>query len=254
MIKINKGNSPPSLINKGNALNDANKLGFDNHTNAYLTGKKSFDFSDGNYRSDIVKTELINCHHNKCCFSEAKFNGDYSHVEHFRPKGRVDDWGTKKTQYPGYYWLAYDWSNLFLCKSRINTTYKQNFFPLSDEAQRNRTHNDTNIEDPLIIDPSIEDPRTHIKFHNDEPVHITSKGQFNIEFLGLRHSEFEEARRKKLHLLKSLRDAVDLLIASGINPADPVLTDLIGPLRLAVKPTEEFSSMALDFLKGWPHL
>ncbi|MEJ7683243.1 MAG: hypothetical protein WKG06_36375 [Segetibacter sp.] len=190
----------------------------------------------------------------KCCFSEAKFTGDFPHVEHFRPKGRVDIIGSKTQLFPGYYWLAYGWSNLFLCKELINCSYKRNFFPLADESKRNRSHHDTNIEDNLIIDPSLENPREHIKFHNEEPTPITVKGRFNINFLGLRHASFVEDRRKRFAELQGLKNLVDIGVAYGYSLDDPLLSGSIATLRAAVEPDSEFSSMAIDLLQDWHHL
>ena len=106
-----------------------------------------------------------------------------SDVEHFRPKGRVNENLSATLLYPGYYWLAYDWKNLFLCKSKMNVSHKMNFFPLEDESDRNRSHRDNNPEHPLLIDPSSTDPRQHIRFHKDEPYHLSERGRVTIELL-----------------------------------------------------------------------
>jgi hypothetical protein len=253
MIKIHKGHSPQELIDYNTTEYTSMATALDQDLNNYLSGVSSFSFTD-KYKSDTVKKALIISHHNKCCFSEAKFNGDYSHVEHFRPKGRVDELVTNQRGYPGYYWLAYDWTNLFLCKSRINSSFKKNYFPLAIGSIRNRTHRDQNVEVSLIIDPSIENPRDYIIFHDDEPCPVDGRGVFNIKFLGLRHSEFSEARTTKFALLKNLRDSVDLLVANGIDMDNQVIKDSIAQLKSAMLPEAEFSSMAIDFLSGWPYI
>lgn len=254
MIRINKGNPPVELIADSLTLTNQLKTEFDNFSQDYLSGQRKFTITEL-YKSTPVKNALKNCQHNKCCFSEAKFNGDYFHVEHFRPKKRIDDWSTKAMQFPGYYWLAYEWSNLFLCKSRINSTYKKNFFPLADESTRNWNHNDTNIESNLLIDPSVEDPRIDIKFYNDEPIGVTLRGDFNITFLGLKDdTDLVEGRRTKLELLKALKNATDLLVNKGIDKNNPVLKGCIEQLKYSITPEAEFSSMAIDFLSVSPLL
>lgn len=253
MIQINKGTSPPSLITAGTALHRAMEGAYLLNKRAYKNGTKTFVFTDA-YKSDDVKMKLLNVQHNKCCFCEAKFVNDYFHVEHFRPKGRVDKWPNGASTYPGYYWLAYDWSNLFLAKGKTNTSFKRNFFPLSGPVTRNRTHLEAKIESSILIDPGIEDPRIHIGFENEEIYGLTARGRKNIKLLDLRNSEIDEARRTKYEILNALKSSIDLLLANGLNVADPAIQDMIKPLRFAITPEAEFSSMAIDLLSGWPHL
>src|SRR5438093_7308031 len=103
MIKIIKGDPPEILERKERELRPSMEADYDLRLVEYVNGKLKFEFTD-DYRSSQVQAALLNCQHNKCCFSEAKFVGDYPHVEHFRPKGRIDEINTKKRSYPGYYW------------------------------------------------------------------------------------------------------------------------------------------------------
>jgi hypothetical protein len=253
MIWIDKGAAPEELVAAEAELTAADNAAFDANPAGYSAGVSKFKFSTA-YKSEPVKEALKARQYNKCCFSEAKFVGDYPHVEHMRPKGRVDDEDANAKMYPGYYWLAYDWANLFLCKALINIAYKKNFFPLDDETQRNKSHHDTYMEIAKIIDPGLEDPRVHIRFHKDEPRGLTPKGNFNIRLLGLRHPDFEEARRAKFEILEGTRNMIDVAAASGEDLGQAQLAKLITTLRAAVRPDAEFSSMAIDFLQGWPHL
>jgi hypothetical protein len=250
MIRILKGAAPQELITQGAVRTAADRASFDAHTEDFLRG--SFALAKL-YSLPVVRETLRTRQYNKCCYSEAKFVGDYNHVEHFRPKHGVElEDGT--WLFPCYYWLAYDWSNLYLSKERINVSYKKNYFPLVDEVNRNRTHNDHNPEEPILIDPGTEDPRNHIIFHKDEPIGLTIRGHRSIELLGLRHADFAEARRTKIAILAAFKDAVDQAIALGTSTDDPLLAGLIAVLRAAIQPDAEFSSMAIDFLSGWPPL
>jgi len=246
MIKIVKGSIPIGLV-RGNKRQLALLLV------QYAEGKRDFKFTAA-YKSVSVKAALRTDQYNKCCFSEAKFVGDDSDVEHFRPKGQVDEWPSGFSYQPGYYWMAYTWSNLFLCKTTINRSFKRNFFPLTDELQRNFSHLDTRIEVPLLIDPTVDDPRDHIKFVGDEPVGLTLQGKCTIKLLNLRSPEFEEARRIRLKILRLIKEFVEKALKDGYNDTEPLVADAINELRTYVQPHSEFSSMAIDFLSGWPHL
>lgn len=253
MIRIDKGPAPEVLVEKETTLVKVYKEAFDAHEDEYLSGKKSFNITD-DYKINIVKDTLLSKQNKKCCFSEAKFVGDYPHVEHFRPKKRVDILTTGERLFPGYYWLAYNWENLFLCKELINCSYKKNYFPLFDETERNRTHHDTYIEQNILIDPSKENPRDHVIFFEYEPKPLTPKGKQNIDLLGLRHSSFTEARRKRFKELKWLKDQVDIAVATGLGLDHDVIKGNIDKLKAAIKPSAEFSSMAIDLLQDWPHI
>lgn len=255
MIKIDKGEAPKILVTKGEMLTESLQSEFDMHMVEYSNGALKFEFTI-TYRSDEVQEALIKCQFNKCCFSEAKFVGDYPNVEHFRPKGRIDEIEPKSSSYPGYYWLAYKWSNLFLCKQLINISYKRNFFPLVKDTIRTRSHHDDlENEIPLLVDPSKDEPRNHIYFHLDVPIHKDEKGKATIEYLGLKHPHFKEARETKFKLLEGIKTLVELLLAENNDYKEhPKVIKYISVLQEAKQPNAEFSSMAIDLLQDWPPL
>lgn len=253
MIRINKGASPKVLTRakaKYDLKNNALYLAAPGH---YDTGGKTFLFPEA-YKSKSVKKALFAAQFGKCAFSEAKFVSDDAHVEHFRPKGRVDTWPTGPSSYPGYYWLAYDWSNLFLCKSIINSSVKRNFFPLIGPVLRNRNHLDIRIETSVLINPGTENPRIHIRFEGEEIKGITTRGKQTIDLLDLRNGQLDEARRSRYRLLKGFKMAVELFFEKGIPIDHPKVAGLIETLKEARMPSAEFSSMAIDLLTGWPHI
>ncbi len=254
MIKIEKGEPPEELLTKGAQLKKALCDDFDNSPQDYLDGDKAFEIKG--YGLIAVKSALKSRQYNKCCFSEAKFTGEYPDIEHFRPKGRVDIHGKKEKVFPGYYWLAFEWSNLFYCKAVINTTYKANFFPLYNEDERNRSHHDTFIEKSIFIDPSVEDPRKFIRFERDEPKGFDKEGRglFNIKVLGLRDTSFVDDRSDKFIAILLSKSTVEIGLAVGISMDSEILAPHIEALKEAMQPKAEFSSMAIDLLQDWPPL
>lgn len=257
MIQVDKGLIIPKILLTGRGKKETDKLctDFDKDPASFQAlgekekPSKSHAFNAKIYSSKLVKNELIKLQHNKCCFSEAKLNGDYGDVEHFRPKGRLGEGSSNIKSYPGYYWLAYSWGNLLLCKQMINQSYKKDFFPLINNDDRACNHNeDLALERPVLIDPSQEDPRDHIRFHRDEPVGITDRGKKTIILLNLRHSHFVEARRSLFKKLNSLKDAMDEL--DRINPNCPIAEKIREELGSAICPEAEFSSMAIDLLQN----
>ena len=75
----------------------------------------------------------------------------YGDVEHYRPKAGYRQDAEDPLGRPGYYWLAYEWSNLLFCCQICNQRFKRNLFPLVDPARRAETHHDDlSSEQPLF--------------------------------------------------------------------------------------------------------
>ena len=118
----------------------------------------------GIYADDWVKAALEELFHRKCAYCEAPIGAEADwNVEHFRPKGRV----AERHGHPGYYWLAYEWLNLYPVCEHCNQRRKdrplwgdlqfaeaggkQDQFPLEDEATRAMAPGDAFIcNDPYL--------------------------------------------------------------------------------------------------------
>jgi len=163
------------------------------------------------------KADLLALFHDKCAYCEtiitASQPGD---VEHFRPKKRViGDTGKPvrvnypdrgEIDHPGYYWLAYEWSNLFpscnLCNRRGKhgkdkiVAGKADFFPvLGPHAFIPDKEKEEKV---LLINPSEVDPMDHLEFHpNGKMRGKTLIGEKTIDLLGLnvREKLVEERQR-----------------------------------------------------------
>jgi uncharacterized protein (TIGR02646 family) len=126
---------------------------------------QSKHFKKSIYGSDSVRDALWEMQHHKCCFCEQQYERKFSTVEHFRPKtsarsdaGQVDI---------GYWWLAYEFENLYFCCSNCNTP-KSDWFPL--ESGPRYKHPDVpwalKSEASLILDPgsTATIPDKHLRF------------------------------------------------------------------------------------------
>ena len=190
----------PDLAVKGAA--EVNKM-----TAQYNAGIRQFKFASSIYGDAAVKKKLIKIQHDKCCFCERKISaGEPGHIEHYRPKaGYKADENTPIVR-PGYFWLAYEFSNLYYSCYRCNCTYKKNYFPLSDETQRAYYHvRDISREDPLILDP-CSDPSRHLIFQreNIKPKGGSAYGKETIKKTGLNRKALATERREYLNTLDIL--------------------------------------------------
>ena len=157
------------------------------------------DFRDDVYGSDSVRSALRELFFNKCGYCESSLLGGEMDVDHYRPKAGV----AKVPAHDGYYWLAYEWDNLLascvFCnrlrkepamwpnKSRGETSGKGNAFPITDERYRAWCpSDDLSLENPLIINPTADDPSEHIAFDPlGRAFGITRKGEESIQVFGL---------------------------------------------------------------------
>ena len=247
MIQIERPPETPEILQtSGRRKTNENCNRYDSHANDYRDGSRKFEFDSAVYGHRSVKRALLQAQFGKCCYCESRFRAtSYGAVEHFRPKGAVQQDPRQGREYPGYYWLAYAWDNLLVSCEKCNTTHKRNLFPLGDDTARARSHHDDlNAERPLFVDPATEDPRPHIRFRGAAVVAATRCGQATIEGMGLGRSDLEEARMERLVHLRLLCKIVEL---EGIVPIEQV-DSARRELEEAILPRAKYSAMAQEFL------
>jgi len=251
MIRIVKPvKAPKILTTRGTEQTQKDCADYDNSPDDYRSGTQTFHAANGIYGAKSVKNALLRAQYDKCCYCERKLSpSDYGDVEHYRPKGTVKQAPGLDKEYPGYYWLAYEWNNLLVSCKRCNTGHKGILFPLVDTNVRARSHHDDiGNEQPLFINPAIDDPRDHIRFHGEVPVSDTEIGRVTIEGLGLRRYDLEEDRRTRLKELRILRDGLEQFKDFHDLNAQEWIRKAREHLATAVRPEAEYSSMAQDFL------
>lgn len=167
MIRVEKPDSPPEVLQTdGVNRRRAHSVSFAQDPEAFRSGERTFEFDDDIYGHASVKTALIEAQHRKCCFCESKIRHvTYGDVEHYRPKAGFRQDPDDSLGRPGYYWLAYEWTNLFLSCPLCNQRFKQNLFPLRNPEDRATSHREkVDEEKPLFLHPGQDDPEGHIGF------------------------------------------------------------------------------------------
>lgn len=115
---------------------------------------------------------------NKCWYCEAEEIRSEMPVDHFRPKGKVEE----DAQHEGYWWLAFDWENYRCACARCNSVRnleetqggKGCHFPIFNEEDRaTSSADDYHCEEPALLDPCDPDDDRLIWFDSDglpEPI------------------------------------------------------------------------------------
>lgn len=192
------------------------------------------------YRRKSIKNEYFLApgppFYGKCAYCEAPIR-DFQHgdVEHFRPKAGVtdenggpvfllDEHGNalldadgKPVKHPGYYWLAYEWTNLLPSCTKCNQNDvrqgrrigKHTRFPVAGRhAQRPE---EVAQEKPLLINPLSDqedaDPGHHLVIDTKTGLmgHRTPRGQACLDILGLNvRDQLVEDRKKACREVEAL--------------------------------------------------
>jgi uncharacterized protein (TIGR02646 family) len=255
MIRIEKDDSPDCLLNDGPALVAADYARYDLITDkASPTKAERESFSlDPLYKRASVKAALVLAQAGeKCAYCEKSLVDEPKHVDHFRPYGAVEAEGQRV--YPGYFWLGYTWSNLYLSCHSCNSTAKIDQFPLSNPATRVRPpDDDITVEDALLVDPGVEDPRDHIRFNRDAPYafNASPKGKRTIDVLKLgKRPGLVSKRQEWFGELERLREVVEIFRDyPNYSNLETSARKALAKLCQAVGRRATFSSMAKDFLE-----
>ena len=116
---------------------------------------KSEDFKP-HWNKDDVRKCLWEMQYHKCCYCERMRDlKRESDIEHYRPKAEVHGDGN----HPGYWWLAYNWENLFFSCRMCNQDFKKNYFPvLSGSSRATDPNQPLEGTTRLLLDPCNDDP------------------------------------------------------------------------------------------------
>ncbi|HEX8493933.1 MAG TPA: hypothetical protein VF658_13895 [Pyrinomonadaceae bacterium] len=190
------------------------------------TREKAFKFSA--YGELSVRRALEQLFNHKCAYCESRYAATQPvDVEHWRPKAKVDpDDGEGEIEFNyGYYWLAASWDNLLPSCIDCNrkrthkiesdgterTVGKGNRFPLAPGSQRANAPGSEQSEQPLLLNPYIDDPEKHLEFLDigvvrpkleEDSKQPSAKGKVSVEAYALNRLALVQERREVLLLLQ----------------------------------------------------
>lgn len=212
--------------------------------------------------------------HGKCWYVECKNPGTDDDIDHFRPKLGVKEDPT----HPGYYWLAFDWTNLRLSCHRANrprinpegagTGGKGGHFPLIDPAGRAFTPAEGKGQEvPALLDPTNVLDVAYLTFRQSGEVDLSPefKGQAVPEaklaasrlILHLDWPAFREARVVIYNKIERTVDRGEREApqsSDGYHVASGAFVDAIRDLKNAMKAEEEYSAAARVYVESFKHL
>lgn len=148
-----------------------------------------------------VKEHLHQMQHSKCCYCEQVQVPLHNDVEHYRPWSK-------------YWWLAWTWENLlFACRACNQKGGKEDAFPLFPGSLSLAFGEPApGHELPELLDPSVDDPRDHIRFARDPngkwgPVGTSWRGVITLHIVGITRDDFRDLYNR--HVEKTVTPVVD---------------------------------------------
>jgi uncharacterized protein (TIGR02646 family) len=196
--------------------------------------RENHDPDPDTYGHVDLRRAILELFYGKCAYCESRIAGVFDwEVEHFRPKGRV----AERENHPGYYWLTYEWDNLYTGCTYCNQRRRDRGtwedpqvgeaggklaqFPLRDESKRAMDHNgDIRAEEPvrLLIDPCKDNPETELTFDmlgRAQAIGSGDRATETIKVLHLNRRDLSRNRRLHVAFVRELVEQITQVLGSG---------------------------------------
>ncbi|TIP29614.1 MAG: DUF2813 domain-containing protein [Mesorhizobium sp.] len=159
-----------------------------------------FKFAESLYTAKDVREALSDLFRGKCAYCESIVGAVApAEIDEFRPKSfSMDLYGTISDDY--YWWLAYEWSNLYASCPICNRNKGRRFPVAGPRATVGLIGPDlAEHEQALVVDPCRDSPDEHFVFDDAGTVAgLTKQGNVSIDLFGLNRIDLVEARRREL--------------------------------------------------------
>lgn len=214
--------------------------------------EKLIDDNEGLWKE--LKSWLQSLSSGKCWYSEARDCASYWHVDHFRPKIKIQD--LDGNEYEGYWWLAFEWSNYRLAGGAINIPKSTKFPVREGTCWACSPDDDVDDEFPYLLDPTCPGDPPLLNFSEQgrpipgEPHDVWNKERADksIEILNLDSDNLNRERQRVWNTCSKYARMV-LLCKDTISQTASIakkqkMADGLDELRKMVSRDTEFSAVA----------
>ncbi|MBA2500317.1 MAG: hypothetical protein H0V30_11375, partial [Chitinophagaceae bacterium] len=207
MIKITGPKTPPAILNSI-ALKK-----FRNESEQFFKQRSPHSQEQVPWPNYSIVNKVLQAlskiYHHKCAYCETPLDITGMTFDHFRPakfaRGLNKEYSEKH-----YWWLAFRWQNILLSCQACNKA-KSSWFPVKgSRAPVKSTMAHIKKENALLVDPTIDNPRLHLRFDNaGKVVANNERGATTIEILQLNRKDLIE---KRIASTKDLEGDIQKLI------------------------------------------
>lgn len=230
MIRIERTAGPPEVYGKaGRAAKALKRL------EGLVAQKKmlrSIDFRLNTVTGEPIRAALRALFHDKCAYCESSLAAGPMDIDRFRPHTTVTDLEGKTDH--GYWWLAYDWENLYPSCQVCSVRFKRNRFPVATTRAKPGVRGAAlAAEGAYLLDPCLDEPAEHLNFMDNGKIEGNSeRGVISIEILGLNRPPLVAAREAamkaaRLELLGGLARG----LIGKLEPVRSIMAQLQDPAR-----------------------
>jgi uncharacterized protein (TIGR02646 family) len=198
-----------------------------------------------------ARAKLNELFDNTCAYCESPLIGSNAgNVEQFRPRIEACDLNNQADS-DWYWWLAYEWENLYLvCKKCCQN--KKNYFPVvGTRAKIGAKGKSLRLEKNLLLDPCVDEPANHLHFLEDGTVESVSsinsaalenfagndRGAVTIKVLALNRTDLVESR---LFYARKVIDVLEKIAAKSSADKPLHINELIDDLLGFVNEFDSF--------------
>jgi hypothetical protein len=225
--------------------------------------KERNEIIDKNQRYwSIFKDELKKISYNKCWYSETRNPYSYLHVDHFRPKKRVEDiYEIAIKIRDGYWWLVFDYTNFRLSGSVGNSKKSDHF-----AVKHNKVESKGSISDEVyyFLDPTVKEDVALLNFDNEGKAVPSvpekfgkwnfDRAKYSIDFMDLNYGELKDERKLKWQevsiLINNVNDAeIEYNIAPTITNKSKRDIDK-DKIRMLLKPDQVLTCVVKRCLRA----
>jgi len=192
----------------------------------------------------------------KCAFCEARIEPVQQRLMYFRPQGNVQP---ASNEYH-YYWLSFDWSNLYLaCRDCFELRGSE--FPVENpRVTAHVSHLDRENaypyfleERPLLVDPCLDVPIEYLHFDNEGRISSTkgSRGRYTIKIFDLNRDQLVKVRKQEAQQLKAKWLEARKQMIEREGKIDSELVTRVDVLTAACDRSAQFAGMKAYLLLEW---
>lgn len=203
----------------------------------------------------------------KCAYCETRVRGAYpGDIEHYRPRtsvavfarrgNRKDADGTRPRRgirdraRPGYWWLAYEWSNWLYACDRCNA-WKSDQFPVKGRRRKLRPGAEAG-EQATLINPFLCDPAPHFRFDESGQIHgATRAGRDTIAVCGLDRESLVHERGRVAAGLRRLIEDYEIALHSKNELAT---NQMLGQMHAYCRDDAPYAGMCRYLVRSWAYL
>jgi uncharacterized protein (TIGR02646 family) len=208
----------------------------------------NFDFDAALLQDNSVVSALATLFNSRCAFCSLIWTPETLSVRHFRPpQFAVNADGSSSRQH--YYWLAYEWSNLYPVCDECYAA-KGSKFPVDGPRALPETLGQTLVDErPSLLDPSHDDPEMLFAYlPTGQVVTQDTRGRATIDTLSLnRPSLVAERKRVAQETIIAFQGAIAEIGRGNHTSAASIVLGLVDPTKALAAVRRQYANARIHY-------